>query len=137
MTTTTREQDLTAMLLGYERMRDNINLQMENIQVQLGQRQATETSTVEISSAHPQANGRRKMSAAARRKIQEAQKARWAAYHEAKEKEARAEAKALKAAAKPTTKAKAKRRKARVQVRRQTSSLSSSTSALIPELATA
>ena len=81
-----------------------------SIQVQLGQREAStpessEPRVTEIST------GRRTMSPAAKRKIRAAQKARWAAYHEQKEKEAREAEKAVKVAARPKAKRQYKRRK--------------------------
>jgi hypothetical protein len=71
---------LTAALAGYEVQLQKINDAIAEIQGQLGHRSGK--SSARAVAGAPK--GRRKMSAAARKRIADAQKKRWAAFHKQK-----------------------------------------------------
>ena len=76
---------LEAALVGLEYQRQQITEKMNAIRGELGGRPGAKASSGAVPSATAIAPKKRHMSAAARKRIAEAQKARWAAFHALKE----------------------------------------------------
>ena len=77
MPDTTDTSLLEAALIGYEAERQKIQEKIAELQRQIGRRNHRAAAPA---AATPTKRGRRRMSAAARKRIAEAQKKRWAAY---------------------------------------------------------
>jgi hypothetical protein len=69
---------LQMALIGYEAERQKIQAKIAELQRQLGRRNGNARTPVADT---PTKRGRRRMSAAARKRIADAQKKRWAEYH--------------------------------------------------------
>ena len=72
---------LEAALIGYQQQVQGILTSMEEIRTQLGQRKTRPVQDQTDSEVAAPARKKRTMSAAARKRIAEAQKKRWAEYH--------------------------------------------------------
>lgn len=94
---------LSAALAGLEAQRDQVDSQIAEVRRMLRARPEPAAADGTPQTAAPQTPGRRRgMSAAARRRIAEAQRKRWEAYHQAQQ----APSTAKKAAGKPAARAK-------------------------------
>ena len=93
---------LSAALAGLEAQRDQVDSQIAEVRRMLRARPEATAADGTPQAAAPQARGRRRgMSAAARRRIAEAQRKRWEAYHQAQQATT-----AKKAAGKPAARSK-------------------------------